>query len=153
LGPGNTPATTWNSAGSALVDLTGNGNSLVPFYSPTSTTPPVGASHLSGLLGGVGFPIKTSGLLQPALDPSAGWQPPASIVGATSSWTWYIVWSRPNWRQGTTFNASPITLLAAGSRAILQVDSIGGANWLVLYPGTGQVILNAGMSGPGYAAA
>ncbi len=146
LGPGSTAATTWNSAASALIDLTGNGNNLVPFYSPASATPPVGASHLSGLLGGIGYPVQTSGLLQPALDPNAGWQPPASTMDAMSSCTWYLVWSRPNWRQGTSFNANPITLLAVGSRAILQVDSNGGANRLVLYPGTGQVVLSGTMT-------
>ena len=146
LGPGSTPVTTWNSAGSALIDLTGNDNNLIPFYSPSSTTPPVGASHLSGLLGGVGFPVTTPDLLQPALDARAGWQPPASTMGAASGWTWYFVWSRPNWRQGTSFNANPITLLTAGSQAILQVDSSGGANRLVLFPGADQVVLGARMT-------
>ncbi len=146
LGPGNAPAATWNSAGSALIDLTGNGNNLTPFYSPAIGTPPIGVSHLSGLLGGVGFPIATSGLLQPALDPGAGWQSPTSTIAATASWTWYLVWSRPNWRQGTSFDANPITLLSVGSQAVIQVDSSVGNNRLVLYPGTGQTILSASMT-------
>ncbi len=145
-GPGNAPATTWNSAGSALTDLTGNGNDLMPFHNPANATPPVAVPHLSGLSGGAGFPIGTPGLLQPALDPGAGWQPSASTIGAASSWTWYLVWSRPNWRQGTNHDADPITLLAAGSRTILQVDSKGGANRLVLYPGTEQVVLSSSMT-------
>jgi hypothetical protein len=146
LGPGNAPVTVWNSAGTALVDLSGNGQNLTPFYSPTSSTLPEGAAHLSGLLGGVGFPVTTAGLLQPALDPGSGWQLPGSVASATSSWTWYLVWSRPNWRQGTSFDANPITLLTMGSHPILQVDSYGGANRLVLFPGTGQVVLSLNMT-------
>jgi hypothetical protein len=146
LGRGSTPVTTWNSAGSALIDLSGNGHNLIPFLSPVSSSLPVGASHLSGLLGGVGFPVKTSGLLQPALDPGAGWQVPASTVGPNSSWSWYLVWSRPNWRQGTSFDANAITLFATGSQALLQVDSKGGVNRLVLFPGASQFVLSTNMT-------
>src|ERR1700744_4657862 len=62
MGPGNDPSTTWNTAGNALIDKTGNGSNLVPFYSPASATAPLGAPHLSGLLGGIGFPSTTSRL-------------------------------------------------------------------------------------------
>ncbi|MDR3532807.1 MAG: hypothetical protein P4L90_19915 [Rhodopila sp.] len=127
------------------MDLSGNGQNLVPFYSPTSLTPPQGSPHLSGLLGGVGYPVTTPGLLQPALDPNSGWQLAGSTMSATSSWTWYLVWSRPNWRQGTSIDANPITLLTIGSRAILQVDSRNGTNRLVLFPGTGQIVVNSSM--------
>jgi hypothetical protein len=145
-GPGNTPVTTWNSGGTGLLDLSGSGQILVPFYSPTSSSLPQGSPHLSGLLGGVGYPVTTSGLLQPALDPTAGWQVPGATASPTSSWTWYLVWSRPNWRQGTNFNANPITLLSIGSQPILQVDSAGGANRLVLFPGAGQIVVNSNMA-------
>jgi hypothetical protein len=146
LGPGNAPVTVWNAAGSALVDLSGNNQNLVPFYSPTSSVLPRGAPHLSGLLGGAGYPATTAGLLQPALDPSAGWQVPGSTANSTSSWTWYLVWSRPNWRQGTALNTNPITLLTIGAQPILQVDSSGGTNRLILFPGTGQVVVNSTMT-------
>src|ERR1700761_1208097 len=132
LGPGTTPETSWGSSGTALIDLTGNGNNLVPFSNPTGTNLPVGSPHLSGLLGGVGFPVKTAGLLQPALDPGAGWQVPSTASNASSSWTWCIVWSRPNWRQGTSFNANPITLLTIASQPVLQIDSNGGAKRLLI---------------------
>jgi hypothetical protein len=145
MGPGNTPASVWNTSGSALIDLTGGGNNLVPFYFPTSSNLPAGSAHLSGLLGGVGFPTATAGLLQPALDPGAGWQLPGSTVNATSSWTWYLVWSRPNWRQGTNYGTDPITVLTIGTQAVLQVDSNDGANRLVLFPGPGQVVLSSNM--------
>ena len=137
--------TVWNSGGTALIDLSGNSQNLVPFYSPTSSTLPQGSPHLSGLLGGVGYPAATSGLLQPALDPGCGWQLPGSTASPTSSWTWYLVWSRPNWRQGTSFDANPVTLLTIGSQPILQVDSYGGGNRLVLFPGAGQIVVNSSM--------
>jgi hypothetical protein len=146
LGPGNTPATTWNTPGSALLDLSGNGKNLVPFFSQSNSNLPQGSPHLSGLLGGVGYPVSTSGLLHPALDPTAGWQLPGSTPNATTSWTWYLVWSRPNWRQGTNIDASPITLLTLGSQAILQVDSTGGTSRLVLFPGPGQVVVSSSMT-------
>ena len=145
-GLGSTPVTAWNSPGRALIDLTGNGHDLLPFTSPASSSAPQGSAHLSGLLGGAGFPTATAGLLQPALDPGAGWQQPASSASATSSWTWHLVWSRPNWRQGTSFDNNPITLLTVGSHPILQVDSSGGANRLVLFPGVGQVVVSTGIT-------
>jgi hypothetical protein len=146
MGPANTPVTVWNSPGSALVDLSGNNQNLVPFYSPPNSNLPLGSPHLSGLLGGVGFPVTTAGLLQPALDPGSGWQLPGSTTGATSNWTWYLVWSRPNWRQGTSSDASPITLLTMGSEPVLQVDGYGGANRLVLFPGPAEIVVNSGMA-------
>jgi hypothetical protein len=146
LSSGNMPATVWNSAGYALIDLSGNDQDLVPFSSPASACVPSGSPHLSGLLGGVGFPVATVGLLQPALDPGSGWQQPGSIASGTSSWTWYLVWSRPNWRQGTDSNPNPITLLTISSMAILQVDGSGGSNRLVLFPGAGQVVVASDMA-------
>jgi hypothetical protein len=146
LGPGNTPVTVWNSPGGALIDLSGNNQNLIPFFSGTSSSSPVGSPHLSGMLGGVGFPIATPGLLQPALDPGSGWQTPGFATNVTSSWTWYLVWSRPNWRQGTNVNSNPITLITIGSLPILQVDSNGGSGRLILFPGSGQVIVNSSLT-------
>jgi hypothetical protein len=40
---------------------------LLPSYNPTSSNLPQGSPHLSGLPGGVGFPVTTPRLLQPAL--------------------------------------------------------------------------------------
>jgi len=146
LGPGNAPVTVWNASGNALIDLSGNGQNLVPFFSQTGSSLPQGAAHLSGMLGGAGYPVATPGLLQPALDPNAGWQLPAAAPLAGASWTWYLVWSRPNWRQGTNVDGNPITLLTIGTQAILQVDSYGGTNRLVLFPGAGQVVVNTSMA-------
>ena len=146
LGSGNIAVTVWNAPGNALVDLSGNGRNLLPYFSLTSSGLPRGSPHLSGLLGGVGYPVTNAGLLQPVLDPTAGWQLPTSTPNNTTSWTWYLVWSRPNWRQGTSVDANPITLLTFGSQPILQVDSRNGAGRLVLFPGAGQVIVNSNMA-------
>jgi hypothetical protein len=146
LGAANTPTTVWNSPTNALVDLSGNNQDLVPFCSPSSSGLPPGSPHLSGLPGGVGYPVSEAGLLQPALDPHSGWQLEGSAPSATSSWSWYLVWSRPNWRQGINLDTNPITLLSFGTQAILQVDSLGGANRLVLFPGAGQIVVNSSMA-------
>lgn len=146
LASGNAPASVWNSPGTSLIDLTGGGTSLVPFYNPPASTPPMGMPHLSGLLGGVGFPTTSPTLLQPVLDPSAGWQVSGNGTISGADWSWLMVWSRPNWRQGTEIDDMPITLMTIGSQPILQVDSSGGANRLVLFPGAGQVVLASTMS-------
>jgi hypothetical protein len=146
LGLNNAPVSVWNSPGKSLVDLSGNGRNLTPFFSQTTFNLPQGAPHLSGLLGGVGYPIASPGLLQPALDPTAGWQFPSSAISATSDWTLYLVWSRPNWRQGTSSDADPVALLSVGSHTVLQLDSRGGGNQLVLFPGASQVVVNSNMA-------
>ena len=146
LGPGGSPISVWNSAGTALIDLTGGGKSLAPFYNPLTSNLPVGAPHLSGLLGGAGFPASSPTLLQPALDPAAGWQVSAATVASGSSWTWLVVWSRPNWRQGTNVDTQPITLMTIGTQPLLQIDSSGGGNRLILFPGSGQVVVSTTMA-------
>jgi hypothetical protein len=146
IGPGSTPLTAWNVAGSALLDQSGNGQNLRPFSTQSTAAPPQGAAHLSGLLGGAGFPATGSGLLQPALDPATGWQVSGSAASAASAWTWYLVWSRPNWRQNSGVDTQPITLLSIGSQPVLQVDSAGGTGRLVLFPGGNQVVVSTSMT-------
>lgn len=145
LGPGSSPLTTWNTTGTALLDLTGNGQNLLPF-SMQSAGAPQGSPHLSGLLGGAGYPVTGSGLLQPALDPATGWQASGSAASAASAWTLYLVWSRPNWRQNSGRDAQPITLLTIGSEPALQVDSAGGTGRLVLFPGASQAVVSTAMT-------
>ncbi len=146
IGPGNTPLTAWNVAGSALLDQSGNGQNLLPFCAQSTAAAPQGAAHVSGLLGGAGFPATGSGLLQPALDPATGWHVSGSAASAASAWTWYLVWSRPNWRQNSGVDTQPITLLSIGSQPVLQVDSAGGTGRLVLFPGANQVVVSASMT-------
>jgi hypothetical protein len=146
LGPGDVPLTSWNTAASALLDLSGNGRNLQPFSVRTPIGQPQGVPHLSGLLGGAGYPVTGSGLLQPALDPLTGWQVPASQASATSTWAWYLIWSRPNWRQGSGVDTQATTLLSIKSQPVLQVDSKGGTGRLVLFPGTNQVVVSSSMT-------
>nr|WP_294546294.1 hypothetical protein [uncultured Rhodopila sp.] len=146
IGPGSTPLTAWNVAGIALLDQSGNGRNLAPFSAQSTAAQPRGAAHLSGLLGGAAFPATGSGLLQPALDPATGWQAPGSTASVASAWTWYLVWSRPNWRQNSGVDTQPITLLSIGSQPVLQVDSAGGNGRLVLFPGAKQVVVSTTMT-------
>lgn len=146
LGLNSVPVSTWSFPGRSLLDLSGNGRNLTPFYSQTTVNLPRGSPHLSGLLGGVGYPITSPGLLQPALDPTAGWQLPSPAISATADWTLFLVWSRPNWRQGTPSDADPIALLNVGSHTLLHLDSRGGGNQLVLFPGVGQIVINSNMT-------
>lgn len=139
-----TPTTNWGTPVRALLDQSGNNRTLLPFYSRQQSPLAWGESHLAGLLGGVGFPTGNIALLQPALHPDCGWKP--SDLPATSGWTWYLVWSRPNWRQGTDVDASPVTLLSIGDRPVLQADSRGGNNQLILFPGPGQTILKSDLA-------
>ena len=98
--------------------------------------------RLVGLLGGVGRIAGGSGTLAPALDPDLGFQLPATPFGSGSVWTRYLVWSRPNRRQNSTLDTFPITLMATGATPILQVDSVGVPNRLILFPGASQTILS-----------
>jgi hypothetical protein len=146
LGLNNAPMSAWNAPCRALIDMSASGRNLSPYFSQTSSGLPQGTPHLSGLLGGVGFPVASSGLLQPVLDPSAGWQIPSPTISATADWTLFLVWSRPNWRQGTNVDSNPIAILNVGSQTVLQLDSRGPGNRLVLFPGTNQVVASSSMT-------
>lgn len=145
LGANNTPVGVWNAPGEVLLDLSGNQTTLTGYRNGTNGNQAQVCSHLSGLLGGAGYPTTMPGLLQPALDPGAGWQLPSSTLSTKAAWTLYLVWSRPNWRQGSSADSNPITLLTIGSTPVLQIDSSGG-NRLVLFPGITQTVLSSAMT-------
>jgi hypothetical protein len=141
------PLAGWNSALASLEDKSGNARAMVPYYYFSSgNQAPVATARLSGLLGGVGHNSGGNGLLAPALDIDLGYQVPNVPFGPGSPWTRYLVWSRPNWRQGTIgVDSSPISLITAGSTTILQADSSRGSNQLVLFPGAQQTVLTSAL--------
>lgn len=145
-GPTGTAVAGWNQAVGAVVDRSGSSHALFPFSFATPVGPPLGSARLAGLLGGLGRPASVSNPLTPPLDPDLGFQLPASVVNWNGSWTWYFVWSRPNWRQGSGRDANPITLLSVGGLPVLQGDSLGGTNRLVLFPGSAQTVLSQALT-------
>ena len=145
-GPTGSALAGWNQSVGGLVDKSGGTNPMTPYTFGTPSGAPLGTARLAGLLGGISRFASISNPLTPPLDPDLGFQAPASVVTWGGSWTWYFVWSRPNWRQGSGRDASSVTLLSAGTMPLLQADSLGGSNRLVLFPGSGQTVLTQALT-------
>ncbi|MDE8345614.1 MAG: hypothetical protein POH28_05485 [Acidocella sp.] len=136
----NTPIT-------AVADKSGVGRSLMAYDISGDTSPVamVAAPRVNGFLGAAGAPDASVINDGPSLDAEWGLLHPGLDLGSGQGWTMYLVWTRPNWRQGTYYvDDAPIPLLhtnfAAGA-TILQADSAAGTN-LTLFPGqTSQVVL------------
>ncbi|GLR67553.1 hypothetical protein GCM10010909_22340 [Acidocella aquatica] len=146
------PLTVSNAAVGVVVDKSGNGNSLTPYHISADTSPAatIAVPRVNGYLGAVGAP--DAGILNngPVLDADWGLSHPGFELGAGVAWTRYLVWTRPNWRQGTYYvNGNPIPLMHTSfgtGTTILQADSSGGAN-LTLFPGTAsQTVLSAALA-------
>jgi len=143
------PVTVSNIAVGAVIDKSASGNNLMPFHivgdpAPAAT---LAAPRLNGFLGGVGAPDQTIATYGPTLDADWGLAHPGFELGSGAAWTRYLVWTRPNWRQGTYYvNDSPIPLIhtiAGAGSTILQADGPEGSN-LILFPGTAsQAILSS----------
>src|SRR5689334_6122973 len=145
------PLPAWDVAPSGTVasvaDKSGNGTALAA-YRVSGSTSPQATPRLNGLLGGVGLNtvVPPNGLPQPGyclpqLDPDQGFRLASADLGSGSGWTWYLVWSRPNWRQGLS---GPITLLSAGGTTILQADGVRGAgDRLMLFSGAAMRVLTS----------
>lgn len=146
LSPAGTSVSSWNSTVASLRDLSGNSSPLVPYSFATPAGWPIATPRLSGLLGGVGRVAGGAGVLAPALDPDQGFQATNGFFGGSQPWSRYFVWSRPNRRQNSAHDTSPVTLLGWGTTPILQADSAVGANRLVLFPGGSQTILSSSLS-------
>ena len=143
------PVATGNSVVGSLKDVSGQGNALLPYHiaADTSPVPTLAAPRVNGFLGAVGAPDATLVNYGPSLDPDWGLTHPGLEFGAGEAWTRYLVWTRPNWRQGTYYvNAQPIPLIHSMSGAgstILQADSSEGSD-LKLFPGTtSQTVLTS----------
>ena len=139
LSPSGAPVAGWNSAVASLADKSGNGFNLVPYAFGSSPGTPQTTPRLSRLLGGVGRVV--GGATVPALDPNLGFQIAGTSLASNVEWTLYLVWSRPNRRQGSGNDASPITLLTVNGTPFLQADSAVGQGRLVLFPSASAVVL------------
>jgi hypothetical protein len=137
------PLSSWNNPAASLVDKSGSGNGLLPysFLSPTNTL--YATPRLSGLLGGVGHVAGGNATLAPALDPDLGFRVPGITSSSGASWTWFLVWSRPNWRQNSGRDSNPITLMTSSGTPLIQADGQTGQGRLILFPGAGQTILTS----------
>lgn len=99
--------------------------------------------RIAGLLGGAGQLNQGTGLLRPALDPDQGFKLQESSFGSAHEWTWYLVWSRPNRRQGSFRDADPTVLLRAGNTVVLQAGGQSGQSNLTLFPNGAAVPLSS----------
>ncbi len=124
--------TAWVGAVATVADKSGGARPMAP-YSFAAASVPAGQPRVSGLLGAVGRNAATAGLLQPALDPDLGFQVPAVSFDSGSAWTRWLVWSRPNLRQGSGKDAQDVTLLMAGGVPVLTLQSVPAAA-LTLFP-------------------
>ncbi len=140
------PVTTANTVVGSVMDKSGGGNALAPYHIAADTSPAstIATARVNGYLGAVGAPDPTIVTYGPSLDPDWGLSHPGFELGAGAAWTRYLVWTRPNLRQGTYYvDADPIPLLhcTANGATVLRADS-NGAN-LTLFPGTAsQTVLS-----------
>ena len=144
----------WNNPVGGLVDKSGSGNSLPVYSFAGSGIAPQATPRLNGTpagsLGGVGRntvpapSVPATGYLLPQMDPDSGFVLPSAQLGAASAWTIYLVWSRPNFAQGTT--APQIALLTISGVIVLAADAVAGQNQrLILFPGIAQTVLTSAL--------
>ncbi|MCB5944106.1 hypothetical protein [Acidocella sp. KAb 2-4] len=141
-----------NSVVGAVQDKSGNGVRLLPYHIAADTSPAatMAVPRVNGYLGAVGAPDAALVNYGPTLDADWGLSHPALELGSGVAWTRYLVWTRPNWRQGTYYvNNQPVPLLhtmAGAGATILQADSAEGSN-LTLFPGTAsQTVLSGSLA-------
>ena len=143
------PLSSWNGVVGSVVDKSGQGQALMPYHIAADSAPAatLAVPRVNAYLGAVGAPDSTIVSYGPSLDPDWGLLHSGLEFGSAEAWTRYLVWTRPNWRQGTYYvNAQPIPLIhttSGASTTILQADSSEGSN-LILFPGTSsQTILTS----------
>ena len=139
------PIPDWNCQAGSLLDKSGSGHSMLPFRTSAPGNLPTATPRLSGLLGGLGLVAGGANTLAPALDPDLGFQVPNIAIDASRPWTLYLVWSRPNWRQNSSSDASPIALLSIGNVIVLQAGAPGDGR-LSLFPHTDGAIIKTDLA-------
>ncbi len=122
------------------------GTDLLPYSHAGAGTLPTANGHLSGLLSGIGRIATSPGTLAPCLDPDLGFTVSNVGVRPEMPWTLYLVWSRPNLRQGSGQDSAPITLISWNGLPLLQADSSASSRRLVLFPGTSPITLTTDLS-------
>jgi hypothetical protein len=130
----------WNNVVSALTNKVSGGPSLTPYSMSTDTKPnaTLAVPRVNGFLGAVGSPDRAVALYGPTLDPDWGLVLPTIDLGTNTGWTLYLVWTRPNWRQGTiAVNDAPIPLLHASASGVTIMQAGGpDGRGLTLFAGT-----------------
>lgn len=143
--PSSNPLGSWGQMVGTLSDKSMTGSALVPYAFSGTPKPPVATPRLNGLLGGVGGALSGQTGLAPTLDPDLGFQRVGGGLGSATSWTRYLVWSRPNRRQNSGRDQLPITLLSAAGMPVVQADSAPGSSRLVLFPNASAAILTSAL--------
>ena len=144
------PVTGANAVVGSVIDKSGNGATLFPYHISVDTSPvsTLAVARVNGFLGAIGAPDPEILTYGPTLDPDWGLVHSGFEFGAGAAWTRYLVWTRPNLRQGTYYvNAAPIPLLhcVANGVTVLQADSAD--NNLTLFPGTAsQTVLSTAIA-------
>ncbi len=134
----------WNSVVAAMTNKVAGGSSLIPYHISIDAKPSatLAVPRINGFLGAVGSPDPAVTLYGPTLDSDWGLALPTIDLGSGIAWTLYLVWTRPNWRQGTyTGNDSPIPLLHASAAdvTVLQAGGTDGSG-LTLFAGSQSAI-------------
>lgn len=134
------PLIGWNAPVGALADKSGAGTKLLPFHIATdkSSNATMATPRVNGFLGAVGSPDPAIVHYGPSLDPDWGLSLAGFDLGSAAAWTLYLVWTRPNWRQGTIQvdnAATPLIHAMATGNTIVAAAGPGGGG-LTLFPGT-----------------
>ncbi|MBS0639073.1 MAG: hypothetical protein JSS43_04325 [Proteobacteria bacterium] len=142
------PLSAFGNAVAAVADKSGSGRILGVWHAASNALAPLATPRLNGLLGGVGRNTITPpslpgpGKQLPLMDPDQGLMSSAFNLGAGSAWTLFLVWSRPNWRQG---GAIASALVSIGGTTVLAAENAGGTR-LLLFPGAQQTVLSSALT-------
>lgn len=134
----------FNSTVGSLSDKSSNKTPLLPFHYFVNVTPnpTLAVPRVNGFLGAVGSPDPAIAQYGPSLNPDWGLSLSTLDLGSAVAWTLYLVWTRPNWRQGTIqVDNNPTALIhdMASGTTIVQADGPLGVG-LILFAGTAQSV-------------
>ena len=113
----------WNQPVARITDRSTGSRPLLPYRAGAGTAAPMATPRLAALLGGAGRVAGGAGTLAPALDPDLGWRLTDVNFGSASAWTRLLVWSRPNTRQNSGHDSTPVALLTTSTTPIMQAEA------------------------------